>query len=86
MHAVMLPHVHPREHGPREGKGGPLDGLRGPDHAEHRSVVIGIAVQVREPRLRNRADGLRDGLDHARIPPFAHVRDALEERARHEAV
>jgi hypothetical protein len=43
-------------------------------------------VQIREPRLGNRAHGLREGLDHARVPSFAHVGDALEERARHEAV
>jgi hypothetical protein len=82
----MLAHVNPLEDGLREGESGPLDGLRGPDHAEDRAVVIGIAVQIREPSIRNRADGLRDGLDHARIPPFAHVRDALEERARHGPV
>ena len=49
-------------------------------------MVIGVRVDIGERGARDRADGVGDGRDHALVTALAHIRDALEKRARHGAV
>jgi len=84
--AAVLPHVHAREHRVGERQRRLLDGLRGAEEGEDRAVVVGVGVDIGERHAGNAPHRAGDGLHGAQVAAFAHVRDALEEGARHGPV